>query len=70
MATMEKEIQINKAGANLFYEQCMGSHNGQMASVPNNPVLNSICRSHGVNSKIEFAQFLKKVAEHLENEKF
>jgi len=62
---VQEEVKVNEAIANLFYEQCMGTHSGHMANIPNNPVLMSICVASGVKDVNSFKQFLASVDDHL-----
>jgi len=55
--------------ANFFYDQLAGKSNGQMAEIPNNPVIYSLLAAHGaLDSRKEFAQFLFNVADFLGDE--
>lgn len=64
------KVEVNKAIANLFFDQCYGTYSGHMANVPNNPVLMSICSASGVTGQNTFKEFLLKVAEELETKSF
>lgn len=61
-------LKASEPTALFFMEQCIGVHNGHMAEIPNNPVLEGLCRTHMVKDKITFALFLKSVAEQLEKQ--
>jgi hypothetical protein len=63
-----KTVKVNESIAELFYDQVMGDHNGHMANIPNNPVLQSICRSSGVSSRQAFRDFLRDVADNLKKD--
>lgn len=39
---------MDKAMANLFFEQCCGDYNGHMADIPFNPPIQSLLMSCGV----------------------
>lgn len=60
-------LDVSKAMAELFMNQCMGEYCGHMANVPNNPVLFGLCNAHGINDKSDFAKFLVEVAGKLED---
>ena len=57
---------VNHPTAELFYKQCMGETNGQMASIPNSPIISSIALVHGVYNKEDFAVFLRQIADWLD----
>lgn len=62
----DKDIEVSSPVAKYFFEQCAGSCNGQMASVPNNPVLHGLCLAHKADSKDSFSKFLREVADRLD----
>lgn len=64
---------VNGPMAKLFYEQCAGTTTGQMALVPNNPVLFGLVGAHSEKidncysaTQTEFAVFLRGVADALD----
>ena len=67
----QEEKRVNLALAELFMDQCIGNHPGQMANIDNNPVIRSICVAGGVfnvgfgNHQKGFALFLKEVSDEL-----
>lgn len=57
--------------AKHFFEQCVGEFNGQLASMPYNPIMKSIFVAAGYASNLsdspsEFAKILKQFAAELE----
>lgn len=65
-----ENIKVNESIATLFYEQCMGRYSGHMANIPNNPILDSICKASGVVNKRDFKQFLIELSENLDDSNF
>ena len=59
------ELTVSEPMAKYFYDQCSGMYNGHMAAIPNNPVLYGLMVAHGVNTKEDFARFLRQVADQL-----
>lgn len=59
------DVTVSEPMAAFFMEQCMGSYNGHMAAIPNNPVLDAVCKAHSVHNKEQFARFLRQVADQL-----
>ena len=63
------DLMVSEPMAELFMDQCIGSYNGHMSAIPNNAVIDGICRAHRVNNKKEdFARFLRQVADQLTKE--
>ena len=63
------DLMVSEAMAELFMDQCVGSYNGHMSAIPNNPVIDGICRAHRANDRKEdFAIFLRQVADQLTKE--
>ena len=63
---------MDKTLALFFHDQCAGTTAGQMAMVPNNPVLFSLIKAHTqlrsnveAATKAEFAEFLRETADIL-----
>lgn len=65
---MLESTKVSKAAAEFFREQCTGEYGGQEGLVPYNPVILSLVRSHMACGPKDFAQFLRQVADVLENE--
>lgn len=63
-------MDVSEETAKFFVDQCIGTHSGHMAAIPNNPVLFGLLKAHGVESYNTdcMAKFLEKVAAHLRNE--
>ena len=59
----------DEASALFFYDQLMGTYSGHMSNIPNNPVMQSFLKSHGVNDEKSFLNFLRGVADSLEEYK-
>jgi len=59
------EIKVSEPVAEYFMDQCMGETSGHMALIPNNAVLFGLCKAHRINSKENFAAFLRDVANEL-----
>lgn len=65
---------MSKELAQLFYDQCIGRHDGHMASIPNNPLFSSIFMAAGVSSihnvaaRQQFADVLRNFADHIEKD--
>jgi len=57
---------VNNPTALLFYDQCLGGSNGHMATIPNSPIMESICAAHGIKTQKDFARFLREAADHLD----
>lgn len=57
---------VSKAVSVYFYDQICGDTNGHMAAIPNNPVLGGLMAAHGVESRTDFAEFLKQVVDNLQ----
>ncbi|MCK5639852.1 MAG: hypothetical protein KAJ19_03615 [Gammaproteobacteria bacterium] len=62
------DLTVSEASAIYFYEQCVGTFDGHMAAIPNNPVLRGLCLAHGVKHQDDFVRFLRQVAEQLGKE--
>ena len=62
------DLMVSEPMAELFMEQCIGEHNGSMALIPNNPVLYGVGKAHRINTKDDFARFLRQVADQLTKE--
>ena len=60
------DITVSEPVADMFYKLCMGTHNGQMAVVPNDPIMFELCRSHRIDNKDAFIRFLRQIADQLE----
>ena len=56
---------ISESVAVFFFEQCHGERPGHLANLPNNPVLRGLLKAHDVNSKKDFVDFLRRVANRL-----
>ncbi len=63
---------VSKPMAKLFYEQCAGTYCGQMANLPNSPLLFGLIAAHGgkvddkyASTQTEFAEFLRSCADAL-----
>ena len=68
-------MKIQKEIAIFIADQIGGEVNGQMAPVPNNPVLSGLVKAYGLrpfengNNNIgEYAEFFKAVSEALQSE--
>ena len=68
MAQFRKVQKPNEASAHYFMNQCIGSTNGHMAKIPNNPNINTFMGSHGVGNRETFVEFLEGVIEQLKKE--
>ena len=62
------DIKVSEPVAEFFMDQCMGESTGQMAMVPNNPVLFGLTAAHRIKGKEDFAKFLIDVANQLTKE--
>lgn len=69
-------MKVSKEMALFFYDQCAGTTNGHMASIPNSPVLFGVLKAH-TGSKgdgyeaatlAEFADFLELTVKSLREE--
>ncbi len=65
---MSEIIAVSTPAAYLFYDQCCGVSNGHMAEIPNSPIIKSMAVVHGVSSKKQFADFLREVADCLDED--
>lgn len=52
---------INSSIAHIFFELCLGEHQGPMGAMPNNPTLCSILNCLGVKTKKDFLNFLIEI---------
>lgn len=71
---MSEPMIVTTEIAKFFAEQCAGTHEGQMAHVPNNPVLRGLLSAYGATSGAavdypKFCDFLRAVADQLEQGK-
>ena len=59
---------IDRKMAKFFLDQCVGTTDGHMAAIPNNPVLYSLTAAYlGLRPKEkEFATFLRELADALD----
>jgi len=62
------DITVSEAVAEYFYDQCAGMYSGHMAAIPNNPVIYGLIKAHSADQKVDFARFLRQVADKLEAE--
>lgn len=56
---------INSSIAHIFFELCLGEHQGPMGAMPNNPTLCSILNCLGVQTKKDFYNFLNEIRPYL-----
>lgn len=64
-------MKVSPEMERFFMEQCVGSHTGQMAMVPNNPVIQGIIFATFGKSDIDsndFREFMNGVADALQND--
>jgi len=64
-------MEVSLPMAKFFMDQIVGLHNGHMASIPNNPVLQSMIIAYFGTYKIDseqFREFLNGVSEALRKE--
>lgn len=60
------KMQVDEPMAKFFSDQVNGAHKGHMDWIPNSPILDSLCKAHGVKSEEDLAAFLRGVADHLD----
>lgn len=62
-------MEVSKEMARLFKDQCIGSHNGHMSTIPNNPLLYSIFYAiSGQGMELNFADALIAIGNQLKKE--
>lgn len=62
--------KVSYETAVFFYDQICGQYNGHMSKIPNNPVLYGLMEANGIHNAKSFAEFLRGVADQLDDIKF
>jgi len=58
---------VSESVSKFFKDQVIGSHNGHMSLLPNNPTLQGLAMAHGADKSDEdFAKFLRAVADWID----
>jgi hypothetical protein len=63
---VEENRRTGAALAELFYQQCVGTYSGHMASIPNNPTIACIFAACKADGRHEFADQIRKFADAID----
>jgi len=58
--------KVSRSAAGYFFNQCAGIWNNGVSSQPLNVNLFSFCKCHGVNTQVDFVNFIRDVADLLD----